>query len=138
MKSLFFTISLVIAFAFNAHSQKMAAQLQSKKWFANGVVGKGTITLRAAETAKAANQWQAVFSSTGRMGSCTTLTSDIVDMTGVTYKSGSFYCDSTCVYTVKNDMVNIMMTDQSYYYKMKALPNSEGIELIPASKEDFK
>ena len=138
MKSLFFTISLVIAFAFNAHSQKMAAQLQSKKWFANGVVGKGTITLRAAETAKAANQWQAVFSSTGRMGSCTTLTSDIVDMTGVTYKSGSFYCDSTCVYTVKNDMVNIMMTDQSYYYKMKALPNREGIELIPASKEDFK
>ena len=138
MKSLFFTISLVIAFAFNAQSQKTAPQLQSKKWFANGVVGKGTITLRAAETAKAANQWQAVFSSTGRMGSCTTLTSDIVDMTGVTYKSGSFYCDSTCVYTVKNDMVNIMMTDQSYYYKMKALPNSEGIELIPASKEDFK
>ena len=138
MKSLFFTISLVIAFAFNAQSQKMATQLQSKKWYANGVVGKGTITLRAAETAKAANQWQAVFSSTGRMGSCTTLTSDIVDMTGVTFRRGSFYCDSTCVYTVKNDMVNIMMTDQSYYYKMKVLPNSEGIELIPAPKEDFK
>ena len=138
MKSLFFTICLVAGLAYNAQSQKMAAQLQSKKWYANGSVGKGTITLRAAETAKMANQWQAVFSNTGRMSNCSTLANDVVDMSGMTAKAGTFYCDSSYVYSVKNDMVSIMMLDQFYYYKMKALPNSEGIELSPASKDDFK
>lgn len=44
MKSLFFTICLIAGFAYNAQSQKMAAQLQSKKWYANGAVGKGVKT----------------------------------------------------------------------------------------------
>jgi len=59
-------------------------------------------------------------------------------MTGMTAKAGTFFCDSAYVYSVKNDMISIMQLDQFYYYKMKALPNSEGIELTPASKEDFK
>lgn len=138
MKSLFFTICLVAGLAYNAQSQKMAAQLQSKKWYANGTVGKGAITLRAAETAKTANQWEAIFSSTGRMSSCSMLTADVVDMSGMTAKAGTFFCDSIYVYSVKNDMVSIMHYDQTHYYKMKALPNSEGIELTPAAKEEFK
>jgi hypothetical protein len=138
MKSLFFTICLVAAFAFNAQSQKMAAQLQSKKWYAHGTVGKGSITLHAAETAKIAEQWEARFSSTGRMSSCAVTKKDVVDMGGNAVKAGTFWCDSMYVYNVKNDMVSIMEYDKVFYYKIKALPNSEGIELVPAPKEDFK
>lgn len=138
MKSLFFTICLIVAFAFNAQSQKMAAQLQSKKWYANGTLGKGAITLRAAQTAKAVEQWEAKFTTNGTMHNCSTLKSNVVDATGVEVKAGTFYCDSFYVYSVKNDMVSIMQNDKTFYYKIKALPNSEGIELSPASKEDFK
>lgn len=138
MKSLFFTICLVIAFAFNAQSQKMAAQLQSKKWYANGVIGKGVITLRAAETAKVAEQWEARFSSTGRMSSCAVTKTDVVDMIGNTVKTGTFWCDSLRVYSVKNDVISIMEYDKMFYYKIAALPNSEGIELTPTTKEEFK
>lgn len=138
MKSLFFTICLVAAFAFNANSQKMAAQLQSKKWYANGTVGKGSITLYAAETAKVADQWEARFSSTGRMSSCAVTKKDVVDMVGNTVKSGTFWCDSMYVYNVKNDIISILQYDKEFFYKIKALPNSEGIELTPASKEEFK
>ena len=139
MKSLFFTICLVAAFTFNANSQKMAAQLQSKTWHATGTVGNGSIILKTAEpTAKAASQWQAKFSGTGRMSKCAVTTKDEVDMIGNTVKAGTFWCDSLCVYNVKNDMVSIMEYDKTFYYKMKVLPNSEGIELAPATKEEYK
>lgn len=138
MKELFFTICLVAGLAYSAQSQKMAAQLQSKKWYANGTVGKGAITLRAAETSKAASQWEAKFSTTGSMYNCSTIATDVVDASGQTAKAGSYYCDSAYVYSVKNDMISIMQLDKVFYYKIKALPNSEGIELTPAPKEDFK
>ena len=59
-------------------------------------------------------------------------------MVGNTIKSGTFWCDSAYIYDVKNDAVSIMQFDKVYYYKIKALPNSEGIELAPATKDDFK
>lgn len=139
MKPLFFTICLVAAFTFSAHAQKMSAQLQSKTWYASGKVGSGSILLKTAEPAtKSASQWQAKFSSTGRMSHCAITTKDEVDMVGNTIKAGTFWCDSLCVYNVKNDMVSILEYDKTFYYKIKALPNSEGIELAPATKEEFK
>ena len=137
MKSLFFTICLVAAFAFNAHSQKMAAQLQSKKWFVNGTLGKGALVLKTTQ-GKTPSDWEAKFSTTGSMHNCTTLKTNVVDATGIEVKAGTFYCDSFNVYTVKNDMISIMQSDKTFYYKIKALPNSEGVELTPAPKEDFK
>jgi hypothetical protein len=137
MKSLFFTLCLIAGIAYNAQSQKMAAQLQSKKWFVNGNVGKGTLTLKTAQ-GKAPYDWEARFSTTGAMANCSTINNDVVDATGNTVKAGTFFCDSFYVYSVKNDMMSIMHMDQTYYYKIKALPNSEGIELAPAPKEDFK
>lgn len=137
MKSLFFTICLVAAFTFNAQSQKMAAQLQSKKWFVSGTLGTGALTLKTTQ-GKAANEWEARFSTTGSMANCSTINRDVVDATGTTVKAGTFYCDSFYVYSVKNDLISIMRDDKTHYYKIKALPNSEGIELAPAPKEDFK
>jgi hypothetical protein len=137
MKSLFFTICLIAAFAFNAHAQKMAAQLQSKKWYVNGNVGKGALTLRTTQ-GKTPSEWEAKFSSTGSMHNCSTLKSNVVDASGIEVKAGTFYCDSFYHYSVKNDVVNIQYMADNYYYKIKALPNSEGIELTPAAKEDFK
>jgi hypothetical protein len=137
MKSLFFTICLIAAFAFQTNAQKMAAQLQSKKWFVNGNVGKNTMTLRTAQ-GKTAADWEAKFSTTGSMHNCTTLKSNAIDASGIEIKAGTFYCDSFYVYKVQNDMISIQHFDNTYYYKMKALPNSEGIELTPATKEDFK
>ncbi len=138
MKSLFFTICLIVGLAYNAQSQKMAAQLRSKKWYADGTLGNGAITLKTTQAAKSANQWEAKFSSTGSMHNCSTLKTDMIDATGVAVKSGTLYCDSFYVYSVKNDMISIMQADKTYFYKIKALPNSEGIELTPAPKEDFK
>jgi hypothetical protein len=140
MKSLFFTTCLVIAFAFNAHSQKMASQLQSKTWYAFGTVGNNSpIILKTTQpAAKTTGQWEAKFSSFGRMSSCAVTNKDVVDMRGTVVKAGTFWCDSLRVYTVKNDMISIMEYDKMFYYKIKALPNSEGIELAPATKEEFK
>jgi hypothetical protein len=140
MKSLFFTICLVIAFAFNAHSQKMAAQLQSKTWYAMGVVGNNSpIILKTTQPAtKAAGQWEAKFSTWGRMSNCAVTNKDVVDMGGAHIKAGTFWCDSMYVYSVKNDMISIMEYDKLFYYKIKALPNSEGIELAPSTKDEFK
>ena len=137
MKSLFFTICLIAGIAYNAQSQKMAAQLQSKKWYVNGNVGNGALILKPAQ-GKTPSEWEARFSSTGRMASCAVTKKDEVDMVGITIKSGTFWCDSAYLYTVKNDMVSIMQFDKTVYYKIKALPNSEGIELTPATKDDFK
>lgn len=137
MKSLFLTICLVAAFAFNAQSQKMAAQLQSKKWFVKGTVGSGALTLKTTQ-GTTPSDWEAKFSTSGSMHNCSTLKSNVVDATGIEVKAGTFYCDSFYVYTVKNDMVSIQQNDKTFYYKIKALPNSEGIELTPAPKEDFK
>ena len=137
MKSLFFTICLIAGIAYNAQSQKMAAQLQSKNWYVNGTVGKGNLILKPAQS-KTPSDWEARFSSTGRMSSCTVTKKDEVDMLGNTVKSGTFWCDSAYVYNVKNDMISILQLDKTYYYKIKALPNSEGIELAPATKEEFK
>ena len=137
MKSLFFTICLVAAFAFNAQSQKMAAQLQSKKWFVKGTVGAGALTLKTTQ-GTTPSDWEAKFSTTGSMYNCSTLKADLVDASGMTIKSGTNYCDSLYFYTVKNDMISILQSDKTFYYKIKALPNSEGVELTPAPKEDFK
>jgi len=137
MKSLFFTIFLIGGIAFNMQSQKMAATLQSKNWYVNGTVGKGALTLKPAQS-KTPSDWEARFSSTGRMSNCTVTKKDEVDMVGNTVKSGTFWCDSMYVYNVKNDMVSILQFDKTFYYKIKALPNSEGIELVPATKDDFK
>jgi hypothetical protein len=138
MKSLFFTICLSIAFSFQANAQKMAAQLQSKKWFANGVIGKGTsITLKTTQ-GKVAADWDATFDSNGTMSSCTTLKKNIIDLTGMEQKAGTYYCDPSYIYKVQNDVIQIQYMADYYYYKMKALANSEGIELVPASKDDFK
>lgn len=137
MKSLFLTISLIAAFAFSANAQKMATQLQSKKWYVNGNVGKGNLTLRTTQ-GKTPADWEAKFSSTGSMHNCTTLKSNVVDASGIEVKAGTFYCDSFYLYKVQNDVISIQHMADMYYYKIKALPNSEGIEMVPASKEDFK
>lgn len=139
MKSLYFTICLVVAFAFTGQSQKMAAQLQSKTWYASGTVGNGPITLKTTEpTEKAAGQWQAKFSSTNRMSNCAVTNKDVVDMLGNSVKAGTFWCDSMRVYNVKNDVISVLEYDKTFYYKITALPNSEGIELVPATKDEFK
>jgi hypothetical protein len=138
MKSLFFTICLTAAFICNAQTQKMAVQLQSKSWFVNGTVGNNNSLILKTAQGKTPSDWEARFSSTGRMSSCAVTKTDVVDMSGHTVKSGTFWCDSMFVYSVKNDMVSIMQYDKLFYYKIKALPNSEGIELAPAPKEDFK
>jgi hypothetical protein len=137
MKSLFFTICLLAAFAFNAGAQKMAAQLQSKKWYANGSLGNSAITLRTTQ-GKTPADWEAKFSTTGNMHNCSTLKKNAVDATGIEVKAGTFYCDSFYLYNVQNDVLRIQHLDNYYYYKIKALPNSEGIELAPASKDDYK
>lgn len=137
MKSLFFTICLIAGIAYNAQSQKMADQLQSKKWFVNGNVGKGALTLKTTQ-GKTPSDWEAKFSSTGNLHNCSTLKSNVVDATGIEVKAGTFYCDSFYLYKVKNDVVNIQYMADQFYYKIKALPNSEGIELTPAAKDDFK
>jgi hypothetical protein len=137
MKSLFFTICLIAVFTFQSNAQKMAAQLQSKKWYVNGNPGKGTMTLRTAQ-GKTPSEWEAKFSTTGSMHNCSTLKNNVVDASGIEVKAGTFYCDSFYVYKVQNDVISIQYMADTYYYKMKALPNSEGIEMIPAKKEDFK
>jgi hypothetical protein len=137
MKSLFFTICLVAAFTFNAQSQKMAEQLQSKSWFVTGTIGNGALTLKTTQ-GKTPSDWEAKFSTNGSMSNCATLKRTIVDATGIEVKAGTYYCDEFYGYSVKSDMVSIMRDDKTYYYKIKALPNSEGIELTPAPKEDFK
>ena len=138
MRSLFFTICLVAAFVCNAQNQKMAVQLQSKNWFVTGTVGNNNPMVLRTTNGKIPSEWEARFSSTGRMSSCAVTNKDVVDMGGNTVKSGTFWCDSMYVYNVKSDMVSIMKYDKVFYYKIKALPNSEGIELSPAPKDDFK
>jgi hypothetical protein len=138
MKSLFFTICIIAAFAFTANAQKMAAQLQSKKWHANGTIGKGTpVTLRTTQ-GKAPADWDATFDSNGTMSACSTLKKSIIDISGMEQKAGTYYCDPSYIYKVQNDVIQIQYMADYYYYKLKALANSEGIELVPASKDDFK
>lgn len=137
MKSLFFTICLIAGIAYNAQSQKMAATLQSKNWFVSGNIGKGALILRTTHSTPP-SEWEARFSTTGAMANCSTINNDVVDAAGNTVKAGTFFCDSFYVYSVKNDMMSIMRDDKTYYYKIKTLPNSAGIELAPAAKEDFK
>ncbi|HWY12773.1 MAG TPA: hypothetical protein VN026_15675 [Bacteroidia bacterium] len=137
MKSLFFTICFIAGIVYNAQSQKMAAQLQSKKWYVNGNVGKGALTLKPTQ-GKTPSDWEAKFSSTGNLHNCSTLKNNVIDATGIEVKAGTMYCDSFYLYKVKNDVVSIQHMADVFYYKIKALPNSEGIELAPATKDDFK
>ncbi len=138
MKSLFFTICFVAAFVCNAQNEKMAVQLQSKSWFVTGTVGDNNPMIFRTTTGKIPSEWEARFSSTGRMSSCAVTKKDEVDMFGNAVKSGTFWCDSMYVYSVKNDVVSIMKYDKTFHYKMKPLPDSQGIELAPAPKDDSK
>lgn len=138
MKSVFFTAVLALL-AFGAFSQKMASQLQSKKWYVTGNLnGAGALKLSPTPS-KDGNDWEAKFSTTGSLYNCNTLKANAVDPTGIEVKAGTYYCDSlTSNYKIKNDVININALPANYYYRIKALPNSEGIELVPATAEDFK
>lgn len=138
MKSIFFTV--VLAFlATGAFSQRLASQLQSKTWYVTGKLD-GASTLKLSPTApKGVSEWEAKFSSTGSLYKCSTLKANTVDVSGIEVKAGTYYCDSvTTNYKVKNDVININALPANYYYKMTPLPNSEGIQLTPATADDFK
>jgi len=137
MKPLFLTAVFALL-SFGAFSQKMATQLQSKKWYVTGKLDGSTLKLSPTPS-KGGNDWEAKFSSTGSVYKCVTLKANVIDATGIEVKSGTYYCDSlTSNYKIKNDVININALPANYFYKIKALPNSEGIELAPATADDFK
>lgn len=137
MKSIFFTV-VFSCLAMGAFSQRMASQLQSKTWYVTGKLD-GAATLKLTPTAPKGNSdWEAKFSTTGSMGQCNTLKANVIDPTGIEVKAGTYYCDSLYTYKVKNDVININYLPASYYYRIKTLPNSEGIELSPVTADDFK
>ncbi len=138
MKSIFLTTIFAFA-AFGAFSQKMASQLQSKNWYVVGNLN-GTSALKLTPTQPKGNaDWQAKFSTTGSLHNCNTLKTNVIDPTGMEVKAGTFYCDSiTNLYKIKSDVIQITSGDKNNYYRITALPNSEGIELIPAKADDFK
>jgi hypothetical protein len=138
MKSIFLTTFLALL-TMGAYSQRMASQLQSKTWYVTGKLDGGS-NLKLSPTApKAHADFEAKFSSTGSLYKCNTLKENVVDPTGIEVKSGTYYCDSiTTNYKIKNDVININALPANYYYRIKTLPNSEGIELTPATADDFK
>ena len=137
MKPLFLTAVFALL-SFGAFSQKMAAQLQGKKWYVTGKLDGTTLKLTPTPS-KGGNDWEAKFSSTGNLYNCNTLKANTIDPTGIEVKAGTYYCDSLSAnYKIKNDVININALPANYFYKMKALPNSEGIELAPATSDDFK
>lgn len=137
MKSIFLTA--VFAFlAFGAFSQKTANQLQSKTWFVTGDLNANGALKLSPTQPKNGTAWEAKFSSTGSLYNCNTLKTNVVDPTGIEVKAGTYYCDSlTNNYKIKNDVIQIN-SDKSKYYRVTMLPNSEGLELVPASAADFK
>lgn len=136
------SILLTAIFAFTilgAYSQHMASQLQNKTWYVTGKID-GTSRVKLSPTApKSKADFEAKFSTTGSFYKCEKLAANTIDPTGIEVKAGTYYCDSiTNNYKIKNDVININALPANYYYRIKTLPNSEGIELSPVTADDFK
>lgn len=138
MKSILFTVAIALI-SFGAFSQRMASQLQNKTWFVTGKMdGAGTIKM-SPTAPKGKADFEAKFSTTGSLYKCEKLAANVIDPTGIEIKAGTYYCDSiTTNYKIKNDVININALPANYYYRIKTLPNSEGIELTPVTADDFK
>lgn len=138
MKSILFTA--VLAFiSLGAYSQHISAQLQNKTWYVTGKLDGASAVKLSPTAPKGKADFEAKFSSTGSLYKCEKLAANTIDPTGIEVKAGTYYCDSiTTNYKIKNDVININALPANYFYRIKTLPNSEGVELTPATAEDFK
>lgn len=137
MKKLLLSLFVLIMTGAQAQNQKTASKIhpiQGGKWYATGALDGKAITL---SQQKSAYDWEAEFKAGGVLNHCSTLKSAVIDATGIEVKAGTYYCDPTYSYEIRNNTIHISHLDSSYYYKISA-GGKDAYTLTPAVAADFK
>ena|SRR5687768_13069486 len=117
MKKIFLAAAFILALTSIGTAQNFEKIIKANKWFATGLFDGKNITLNKVQPAKW--DWEADFSGNGILNYCEVLKTDRVNAEGVEVKTGTYYCDPSYSYEVKNNSMHVKNALMDWYYTMK-------------------